>query len=398
MAKGFFSPSKIKQENPNDLRGPKCGICGLYQTCHSPKMPPTGRGRKKVLIVAEAPGKQEDRQGVQLIGDAGQRLRKNLKQIGIDLDRDCWKTNAVICRPPHNNTPDSEKIVACRPNLWETVETLQPKVVLLLGGVALRCAVGKLWKEGVGNLSRWVGDQIPGHRLNAWLCPTWHPSFLIRTDDKVLDLLFRQHLKRAFKKVDKPLPKPIDLKRSVRTEFNTHTAARLIRRMRQEGVPLAFDYETNCLKPEFPGARILCCSISNGRTSVAFPWHGEAIGEMQTTLSSGIPMIAANTKFEERWGKIHAQTPVKNWLCCTMIGAHVLDNREGRTSLKFQAFVTMGVGSYDDHVGPFMEAGKNGLNKLDQLDLKDLLFYNGADSLLTWKLAMIQRRKMGYEV
>ena len=72
-------------------------------------MPVTGEGRLKILILAEAPGEQEDAQNTQLIGPAGQVLRKTLAGFGVDLDRDCRKTNAVRCRPPGNRRPTGRR-------------------------------------------------------------------------------------------------------------------------------------------------------------------------------------------------------------------------------------------------------------------------------------------------
>src|SRR3990167_7733579 len=111
MRKGFFSLSSITSPKPSSEVA-KCGLCGLAKTCKSPKMPYTGEGRKKILVVAEAPGRKEDEKGTQLIGQDGQLLRQTLKQLDIDLDWDCWKTNAVICRPPNNITPKEEQIEA----------------------------------------------------------------------------------------------------------------------------------------------------------------------------------------------------------------------------------------------------------------------------------------------
>jgi len=99
MAKGFFTLSAPKV-SPVQIRTPRCGECKLFQQCNSPKMPPTGKGKKGILIVAEAPGKTEDAQGIQLVGDAGQRLRQHLDMLDIDLDEDCIKTTTANQNPP----------------------------------------------------------------------------------------------------------------------------------------------------------------------------------------------------------------------------------------------------------------------------------------------------------
>ena len=85
--RGFFSASKIQSRQKTGYL-PHCGLCGLYRHCKSPKMPPTGKGRKKILVVAEAPGENADRLNTQLIGRAGKLLRRFLKSMNIDLDID----------------------------------------------------------------------------------------------------------------------------------------------------------------------------------------------------------------------------------------------------------------------------------------------------------------------
>ena len=120
------------------LKKNSCYSCGLYKNCITPKMQPTGKGEKKILVIAEAPGKMEDLHGTQLIGQAGQTLRRYLKKYGVDLDRDCWKTNVIICRPANNKTPTSKQINCCRPNLIKTIEELKPEKILLLGSIALQ--------------------------------------------------------------------------------------------------------------------------------------------------------------------------------------------------------------------------------------------------------------------
>ena len=394
MTKGFFALSKINRLNPVKARLPKCGICGLYKQCHSPKMPPTGKGKKKILIVAEAPGWQEDQKNTQLIGAAGQRLRRVLSSLGIDLDYDCWKTNAIICRPPENKKPTNEQINACRPNLFKTIKKYNPNVIICLGGVAVESLIGAMWKDGVGAITRWTGQVIPGQTPNAWVVPTWHPSFINRQEEPALNILFKRHLHRAIIQCTSKPQLIGDYKSKIEIEMRPSIAAKAIRGIRKANMPIAFDYETTCLKPERKGARIISCSVSNGEITIAFPWHGNAITEMVKLLKSPIPKIAANAKFEERWSRIHAGGCVRNWQWCTMLAAHILDNRKAVTSLKFQALVQFGIPSYDQQIKPYMKIGKDGLNQLPSMHLGDLLLYNGLDSFFTWKLAQLQMRKV----
>lgn len=80
-----------------------------------------------------------------------------------------------------------------------------------------------------------------------------------------------------------------------------------------------------------------------------------------------------------------------------MIGAHAIDSREGTKSLKFQAFVRLGMESYNDHIESFLKSkGSMSPNRVDKIELKDLLLYNGLDSLLEFKLALVQMQDIGY--
>jgi hypothetical protein len=73
-----------------------------------------------------------------------------------------------------------------------------------------------------------------------------------------------------------------------------------------------------------------------------------------------------------------------------MVAAHILDNRQGITGLKFQSLVRLGVPDYSKHVKPYLEADRHGLNRIMELHLQDLLMYNGLDSACTWLLAALQ--------
>ena len=81
-----------------------CDGCKLQQGISSPKMEPYGEGRMNILVVGEAPGKQEDKKGRQFVGRAGEMFRKTARSLGLDIDIDCVLTNVVQCRPPANCT------------------------------------------------------------------------------------------------------------------------------------------------------------------------------------------------------------------------------------------------------------------------------------------------------
>lgn len=398
--KGFFDASLLGGKAAIS-QIPACGACGLYKSCLSPKMPVTGKGGRKILIVGEAPGETEDERNKQFIGKAGQRLEREFRAVGIDMRKDCWLTNSIICWPGSGNpTPNPKQIEWCRPNLFNTLEELQPEIILCFGMTAVRSLLGRIWRKDVGKIGRWVGYQIPNQKPNAWICPMYHPSYLERMNDPVMDLHFHRHLKKAVSLEGRPWEKLPEYEKQVQVLINPEEAAHKLKRfIAKRPTLIAFDYETNMLKPDSQEASIYTCAVSDSETTLAYPWHGEAVQlTKQLLMDKTIGKVASNLKFEERWTQKEFGTGVKGWAWDTMQSAHILDNRKANiTGLKFQAYIYLGAESYDDHISPFLE-GKNSNkpNKIKQADLKQLLIYNGVDALLEVLLAPIQMRKTKY--
>lgn len=398
---GFFSPSSWQSKEKRQPTIAKCGQCGLYKKAISAKMQPTGEGERKVLFVAEAPGEKEDREGVQLIGDCGQLHREVLSDMDQDLD-DCWKTNAVICRPPGNEIKPVH-IESCRPNLLNTVKKLQPKVIVLLGKSAIQSLLRPLIHRDSGPVRTWVGWNIPSHEYNAWICPTYHPSFLLRMDeDQTLVDIYERHIRRAFEleDVERTAPTLEELKEDVEILPTVREGRVRMRDLaKKEGV-LAFDYEATGLKPENPKQEIVSVSFClNGEETWACPVDETSAKSLSKVLkSTKLRKIASNIKFEERWTRAKLGHPVANWAWDTMLAAHYYDNRPKISSVKFQAFVLFGISDYNSHIKDYLESDfASGFNKIRELDLNDLLMYNALDSLLEFMVAQRQREDLGWK-
>lgn len=393
---GFFPRSKVVSKKPPSKIA-KCGACKLNKTCLSPRMPHSGEGQRKVLIVAEAPGADEDKRNTQLIGEAGQKLRSMLRKIGVRLDRDCWKTNACICRPPKNRTPTDKELEACRPFLIKTIEEVKPNVIILLGGVAVDTLLGAIWGEATESLARWVGEQIPCRTLNAWICPTYHPSYLLRAKNPAAERLTLKHLKRAFSHKRRPYKKVIDLRKRVILERNPKHVAKWLLRDAHCGHFMTFDYETNMLKPDSDKAEIVTCSVTfDGMKVMAFPWLGEARDAMLQMLQSKWKKVAANIKFEDRWTREVEETKVKMWYWDTVLAAHQFNYQPGASGTKFQAFVKLGLPIYDTKLENMLKAkSSNEPNRIREVDLDDVLMYNGLDSLVEHRVAIKQLEQFG---
>ena len=390
---GFFKGQTTKTKTP---KLPQCGKCGLYKDCISPKMEVTGAGNRKVLFVAEAPGEEEDRQGTQLIGPAGQLLRDALEDIDVEID-DCYTTNSVICRPHSKVEP--YMISCCRPNLLKSISRIKPNVIVVMGKSALESLMFKEWKRDLGTINRWVGWTIPSGQYNAWLCPTFHPSYILRmNEDQQLVRIFKEHLKRAFQYERKKVTSHSleSLKSKVEIITDTRKGGERMKGLLKKKGVLAFDYETTGLKPDTPEHKIVSCSFClNGKDTFATMIDESNMKMLSRILQTPtLKKVASNIKFEERWSRAMFGHGVRGWVWDTMLAAHCLDNRSKITSIKFQSYVHLGIPSYDSTIYPYLKSGSsNGINRIEQADKHELLMYNGLDSLLEYLVAKKQRKQ-----
>lgn len=404
--KGFFYQTESKKRGKSARVGSKkmnsprvsrydCLSCGLYKNCISPKMPVSGNGKDEVLFVAEAPGKKEDKQGIQLIGRAGTLLRKYLKRLDFDLYEQAWKTNAVICRPVKNNTPTTKQINCCKSNLMETIEKLKPKKIIVLGKVALQSLLGN--KINDLSIEKWVGRCIPDQDLKCWVFPTWHPSYLLRNEqDIVLEKYFISHLEQAVLHNDIfPInyPKPEIITTQEGSEIFLESLLLF------KGI-IAIDYETTGLRPYSRGHQIICMSICTETKSVSFPifYNDSFLMKLRKVLrNSKIKKVAHNISYEDLWTKEILGYNIKGWHWDTMVEAHIQDNRHRIAGLKFQTYVNYGIVGYDSSIKSYLEIkGKdiNGINNVLNASMDDLLLYNGWDAFFTYQLFLKQQSKL----
>jgi len=393
--------------------GLSCDSCSLQEKCKSPKMEPSGLGEKKILVLAEAPGREEDEKGTQLIGASGRYLRYELERIGIDLDRDCRKTNAVNCRPPDNRDPSKKEISCCRPRLLAEIESFRPKVILALGRQAILSLCDYRGGKALPGISSWQGFTIPDQEHKAWIVPTWHPAFLLRDDKQPLyERFFRRDLRRALSCLDKDIS-IVDYVNMVEVIVSPALAAKklneLYRYLLDSSEPvISFDYETTGKKPYAEGHKIVSCSIaweqSGEIKGIAFLTTEETWPLLYRILANPkIKKVAHNMKFERLWTMIRGWPGVKDGfevqglIWDAMLAAHVLDNRTGISGLKFQSYVNFGILGYDKEVDSYIrstkDSGGNAFNKIEKAPIRELLLYNGMDSVLEHSLYLVQKEK-----
>jgi len=130
-----------------------------------------------VMLIGEAPGRDEDLQGLPFVGRSGQLLDRMLKAIGLDRATSAYITNVIFWRPPGNRPPTAEEAALCAPFLLRHIELKQPKVLVLLGGTPVKHVLNI--EDGITRTrGRW-GRAFFGN-IEIPALPTFHPAYLLR--------------------------------------------------------------------------------------------------------------------------------------------------------------------------------------------------------------------------
>ncbi len=149
-----------------------CTRCPLHPQGRKQIVFGTGNPHAELMFVGEAPGADEDEQGVPFVGRAGQLLNNMIAAMGLKRE-DVYIANIIKCRPPGNRTPLPEECATCSPFLLRQIDVIKPKVIVALGAVAAKTLLAV--NESMGALrGRWY--QFHGTPLAV----TYHPAYLLR--------------------------------------------------------------------------------------------------------------------------------------------------------------------------------------------------------------------------
>ncbi len=132
-----------------------------------------------LMLIGEAPGADEDIQGLPFVGRAGQLLTQILASVNIKRPDDIYITNTVKCRPPENRAPLPKEQAACWPYLEAQIKYVKPKIILLAGSPAIK-AVLKSDEPITGIRGKWL--KLPGTEISVM--PIFHPAYLLRNPSK----------------------------------------------------------------------------------------------------------------------------------------------------------------------------------------------------------------------
>jgi uracil-DNA glycosylase family 4 len=149
-----------------------------------------GNPAADLMFVGEAPGREEDEQGLPFVGAAGQLLTKIIEAMGTTRE-EVYIVNTVACRPPENRNPEPEEVAACRPFLQEQIRLVAPRVIVTLGTFATQAILGTDQPISVLR-GRW---QV-AH--GARVMPTFHPAYLLRSPKGKKDVWADMQLVRDY--------------------------------------------------------------------------------------------------------------------------------------------------------------------------------------------------------
>ncbi len=153
-----------------------CQRCGLSEGRTNAVI---GRGNPNapIVIIGEAPGQNEDEQGLPFVGRSGELLEKILESVNLSTDREIYICNVAKCRPPGNRNPTPAEINACKPYFLEQLRLISPKIVLLTGATAVKATIAE--KRGITKIrGQWFDWE-------GYLCmPIFHPAYLLRNPSR----------------------------------------------------------------------------------------------------------------------------------------------------------------------------------------------------------------------
>jgi uracil-DNA glycosylase len=158
-----------------------------------------GNADADLMFVGEAPGAEEDRQGLPFVGRAGAFLTELLEGIGMTRE-DVFINNVLLCRPPANRDPQPDEIDSCRPWLEQRIELIQPRVICTLGNFATKLITGN--PAGITKVRGTPQQQLIGGRF-VHLLPLFHPAAGLRTPRVA------EQLQEDFRQIPDLLAEPI---------------------------------------------------------------------------------------------------------------------------------------------------------------------------------------------
>lgn len=356
MGFALFEPPAKRRDDRNTTalcHEMGCQACPLDRAnVRHPKMEPTGSKEPIIYVLGEAPGRQEDNDGVQFIGASGEMLRKHLPR---DLIANARWNNVIRTRPPDNRKPTEVEIECCRPSIERDIEAAAPVAIFGFGDVPLQ------WVKPGTAIRDMRGRRFPVRIGNhvCWFYSFNHPASILhmRGSDsgrergmaEQQELIFKFDIKRAVATLMEGTESPFMTRAQAEADIEIirpgHEGLIRLRELIDMAKRLAvcgYDYETTDLRPFRPDDKILTIGIGTPTINFAYPFdhpranwseseHREVHGLTVDLLRAPVVKAVHNQAFEMEWtaveiGEEHIRT--KTWSDTQSRGV-ILDDRDG---------------------------------------------------------------------
>lgn len=300
-------------------RNKDCTLCPLHKSARNPCVWGEGPEDAEVMVIGEAPGRQEDERGRPFIGQSGQLIRSELAKAGI---HDVYITNVVKCRPPDNRTPTPAEAKTCAAYLAEEINHVKPRFVITLGALASKTVLKK------PKITQAHGQVVNGPGYQGM--PVFHPAYALRDMSKLP--MIKSDLARFRRLMDGELVEDGEIEWEVVGSQNFRQFLQEFR----EAEEFSFDVETSSLNWFDPNQTIRCLGIGLPKRSWVIPldmpesaYEGNLakaipLIRLLVKLSEGKTACGQNAKFDNHWLKV--KFGVRFFLDFdVMLASHVLD-------------------------------------------------------------------------
>lgn len=339
------------------------------------------------MIVGEAPGAEEDKQGTPFVGKSGQVLREELMRVGIKPD-ECYITNTVKCRPPENDKPKAGQIKACSAYLQHEIDTVKPEYIITLGSVPTKAILKK------AKITEVHGQVIDMGKFKGMAC--FHPAYTLYDPSKL------PVLKMDFKRIADEI-RGIKTKKAKFTwrEVNKSNLEELYAEI-DNCKWFSFDTETSSLSWFKPGEYISCLNLSfdNGGTWVlplTMPFSPFAKHKAQRLIVREIARrlrnkkgVAHNGKYDNHWlNAIYQVTFPYDF--DTMLASHVIDENRPH-ALDSLSTVYLDAPYYD--IPLRWKQGKFNPNECNRENVRKMYRYGAKDAFYTLNLRPLMEKEL----
>lgn len=371
-----------------------CSACRL--NCNS-RLQIAGKGKRRILVLFDTQDAIQQTTKTYFCGARYTYVRNILYKYGITTD-DFWVTSTIQC---YTDSPEEASAVHCKPNLIRAIKQLKPLLIIGFGELTAKSLLSYIIEDGV-YLDRVHGLLHVNRELGCNVMCTYTPHPSSYKGNSIEDFLIQRDIHIAVKSLSVPARTWKEESACVRILSEKQAREELLIRINDKTERVsALDYETNALKPYNKNSKIVSCAVSeNTDDSFAFELtDGIAPLLREYWQTEHITKIAHNSAFERTWTIVKLGVVPAKLTIDTMLLAHAMDNRDKWLSIKFLAPMLTGCPIWNNHIESYLHPtkqdeqlyGEYAINRISSIPVRQLLMYNGIDSLVELRVFYILR-------